>query len=102
MVIGDEFVWAHLPKTAGDCTHQLFRLIGLKDFVDNVRLRKKHDTFAQREKETGLDLTTRKRIMNIRRLPSWLLSEAKHRERGHGYPVDRGLICEHELLVGNC
>lgn len=89
MVIGDNFVWAHFPKTGGDSTHELFRLIGITDGIDDTRRPDKHDSFLKRERETGLDLThSRRRIVNIRRLPAWLLSHAKHQERNNGHPVD--------------
>lgn len=93
MVIADNFVWAHLPKTGGDSTHKLFRCLGLDCESDSIRQSGKHHSFAQREKATGQDLTDRRRrIMNIRRLPSWVLSRAKHQERNNGYPVDRDLL----------
>ena len=95
MVIGDRFVWAHMPKTGGDSTHELFRILNPSIDIDSIRQAAKHHTFTQREKTTKLDLThARRRIMNIRRLPTWLLSHAKHRERNNGYPVEQDLLRE--------
>lgn len=93
MVIGDRFVWAHMPKTGGDSTHELFRIINPDLHIDCTRQADKHHTFVKRERTTGLDLThRRRRILNIRRLPSWLLSYGKHRERVNGYTIDQELL----------
>ncbi len=76
MVIGEYFVWAHLPKTAGVSTRAMFDVLtNLKMNADDYGYRKQHDSFQHREKVKGLDLTrSRKRIMNIRRLPHYLIS----------------------------
>jgi hypothetical protein len=83
MVIGNEFAWAHLPKTGGDATLVLFKLfpnaILYADYEDsNV----KHTPFADRE-----ELVAGKSLaMNIRRLPFWVLSRWQHASRHGLYP----------------
>ncbi len=83
MVIGERFAWAHLPKTAGSATTELFRLfpelIVSGDFEDT---NDKHDPFAARaDAIRGKTLA-----MNLRRLPAWVLSRAQHVARWGIYP----------------
>ena len=83
MVIGERFAWAHLPKTGGTATLELFRLfpelIVLADFEDTNA---KHTLFREREDQVrGKHLA-----MNIRRLPFWVLSRAQHVSRWGVYP----------------
>lgn len=84
MIIGERFVWAHLPKTAGDATHAMLTAVpGLVRFADPLHSNDKHLPFFAREAE----IAGRLRVMNIRRLPSWALSAAHHRAR-HGVHPD--------------
>lgn len=99
MVIGEGFAWSHLPKTGGDATARMFEVVGhLVLASDPPSSHEKHESFTSREAHTGLDLTeARRRIVNIRRLPAWLLSSARHQERHYAVPVDweqlrRGLV----------
>ena len=94
MVIGNGFVWAHMPKTGGDAIHALFALLPhLVEHADPPIYWKKHEPFSVREREANIDLTTdRKRILTIRRLPSWMLSYTQH-ERLH-----YGLECDVDVL----
>ena len=93
MLIAEEFVWAHLPKTGGNATSEMFRLVGVTDGIDDLRSPGKHDSFEQRQAKSGTDLTVkRRRIMNIRRLPHWLLSRARHIETFYGHPIDREVL----------
>jgi hypothetical protein len=83
MVIGERFAWAHLPKTGGTATLELFRLfpelIVFADFDDSNA---KHTLFHEREEQVrGKHL-----VMNIRRLPFWVLSRAQHVARWGVYP----------------
>jgi hypothetical protein len=75
MVIGERFAWAHLPKTGGDTTRELFQLFpGLVDHADPGDTNVKHSMFTQRPEEVaGKTLA-----MNFRRLPAWVLSRAQH------------------------
>lgn len=83
MVIGETFAWAHLPKTGGDATLLLFRLVPeLIVFADDAGTNAKHDPFSVREKE----IEGKRRIANLRRLPSWMLSHAMHESRYWRYP----------------
>ena len=76
MVIGKKFVWAHLPKAAGDSTVKMFHIINNGDLlIDPKNEPKKHDSYWRREQDNKIDLTNgRDRILNIRRLPKYLIS----------------------------
>jgi hypothetical protein len=83
MVIGEKFAWAHLPKTGGMATADLFRLfpelIVHGDFEEDNT---KHTLFSEREEMVrGKALA-----MNFRRLPFWVLSRAQHVARWGVYP----------------
>ena len=83
MVIGEGFAWAHLPKTGGDTTRELFQLFpGLVLRADPGDTNEKHLTFRRRQ-----DVVAGKVLaMNIRRLPAWALSRAQHVTREGVYP----------------
>jgi hypothetical protein len=76
MVIADEFAWAHLPKAAGTATQAMFAAVpDLVLFQAPIDSNDKHDAFwAHAEAIEG-----KLRAMNIRRLPSWVLSTAHHK-----------------------
>jgi hypothetical protein len=80
VVIGREFAWAHLPKTAGDATYRMLASVpGLVKFADPLDSNDKHLPFFGRESEVAGKLLA----MNIRRLPAWALSGAQHKA-AHG------------------
>jgi hypothetical protein len=83
MVIGERFAWAHLPKTGGSATLELFQLfpepILLADLEDS---NEKHTRFAER----AADVAGKQLVMNIRRLPFWVLSRAQHVSRWGVFP----------------
>src|SRR5205809_6697641 len=83
MVIGEKFAWAHLPKTGGMATEELFRIFNeLIVFADLPRTNDMHITFSARVEEIrGKGLA-----MNLRRLPSWVLSRAQHAARWGIWP----------------
>ncbi len=88
MIIGEQFVWGHLPKTGGDATECLFRLFpGLVMYADGPGTNDKHASFhARRDQTLGKALA-----LNIRRLPSWMLSYAHHKASRGLYPEYRPL-----------
>jgi hypothetical protein len=84
VVITDQFAWAHLPKAAGDATHEMLCAIpALVRFEDPLDSNDKHMPFFGREREVAGKLL----VMNIRRLPAWALSGAHHRA-AHGEHPD--------------
>jgi hypothetical protein len=83
MVIGETFAWGHVPKTGGDATLAMFRVFPeLIVQADAPDTNDKHCPFHWREDRVrGKCL-----ILNIRRLPAWMLSYAQHVARGGVYP----------------
>jgi hypothetical protein len=83
MVIGERFVWAHLPKTAGMATARLFKLFPeLIVYVDPEDTNDMHIPFSQRAEQVRGKLLA----MNFRRLPVWVLSRAQHVARWGIHP----------------
>jgi hypothetical protein len=83
MIVSERFVWAHIPKTGGDATAMMIqrvpRLVVLADPLgDNA----KHLPFDQRQESIAGKLL----VANIRRLPSWAVSYARHVERFGSWP----------------
>jgi hypothetical protein len=83
VIIGERFAWAHMPKTAGSATLELFRifpdLIVFGDFEDTNA---KHTPFRERQAKVA----GKKLALNIRRLPFWVLSRAQHAARWGVWP----------------
>ena len=83
MVITEKFAWAHLPKAAGDATRSMFASVpGLVTFQAPSESNEKHNGYWVHEREIG----DRLRVMNIRRLPSWILSAAHHKAASGLHP----------------
>jgi hypothetical protein len=100
MVIGERFVWAHFGKTGGDSVHEMFGVISRHViYRDAVYMPEKHLNFHANEKRLGYDLTHfRKRIMTLRRLPSWMLSFAHHKYRSHAIPIVKEVLVRGRVL----
>jgi len=76
VVITERFAWAHLPKSAGDATAKMFAAVpGLVRYQAPLDSNEKHDGFWVHADAIEGKL----RVMNIRRLPSWILSSAHHK-----------------------
>ncbi len=83
MVIGERFAWAHLPKTGGDATQAMLAVAPkLVRFADPVDSHDKHVPFFARADDVRGKLLA----MNIRRLPDWTLSVARHKARVGEHP----------------
>lgn len=71
MIVGRDFVWAHLGKAGGEMTHALFSLFpDVIEFADGAHTVEQHTAFQDRPEMVAGKL----RILNIRRLPTWMLS----------------------------
>jgi len=71
MIVGRDFVWAHLGKAGGEMTHALFSLFPeLIEFADPAHTPEQHIAFQDRPGR----IAGKQRILNIRRLPTWMLS----------------------------
>jgi hypothetical protein len=71
VIIGKDFAWAHLGKAGGEMTHALFNIFPeLIEYADEPHTLEQHTPFQERAEQVG----DRVRVLNIRRLPSWMLS----------------------------
>jgi hypothetical protein len=84
MVIGDRFAWAHLPKTAGTAAVAMFNACDdLVRFADSPEDADAHVRFRERPEQIEGKLL----VLNIRRLPAWVISRACYVSR-HGVHPD--------------
>ncbi|KAA9133388.1 hypothetical protein F3N42_03300 [Marinihelvus fidelis] len=78
MVIGDQFVWAHLGKAGGNSTHKMFEIIDNGTLIiDPVSEPRKHRAFSP-------SLEGKVRVLNFRRLHKWIASHNAHMARHRG------------------
>jgi hypothetical protein len=84
MIIGHSFAWGHVPKTGGNAVATLFGFFPhLIAHTDDIDSNEKHTPFRARSSSIlGKDL-----ILNIRRMPAWLLSYAHHKASEGLYPI---------------
>src|SRR3954468_4756994 len=100
MIWGPSFIWMHIGRTGGYSVDRMFRILDAPDVhLDPLGGEwshwKRHQTVAQREAETGLDLRTGKvTIASFRRLPTWLLSFAEYKKRNEGLDFDTNQIAK--------
>jgi hypothetical protein len=89
VIIGQAFAWAHIPKAAGDMTASLFGIFPeIIEYADALNGNDKHAKFHERQVEGKL------LALNIRRLPSWILSSAQHKATRGLYPDYKPLPME--------
>ena len=105
MVVTPEFVWLHLPRTAGTSTTDLMRKAQrslprsrrVDWVVDDDRLRDKHDNLASRGIRTGSARWPARVAMTFRPLEGWLLSNWKWATK-HGLHVPKERYLEGEFF----
>lgn len=87
MIIGETFLWLHLPKTGGTSMNTLFRQRELPGVViDPDDTASKHDSVDLRESRGGWRAGARKRFITARRLETWLVSDWQHKRRHMDLP----------------
>ena len=75
MIEGPNFVWLHLPKTAGTSTAKLFRELNLSGVsIDPDHVDEKHESIKNRLGSIN-SIPEKASIITTRRLASWLLSD---------------------------
>jgi len=93
MVIGKDFVWAHLGKAAGNSTLSMFLEIDhFLTYSDPIDSHSKHLSFMDKENELDISLEGKRRLLNIRRLPSWILSYVYFQKRNYSVPINDKLF----------
>lgn len=88
MIIADDFLWLHLPKTGGTSMNRLFReseVAGIQ--IDPDHSSEKHDSVELRERRGSWRAGNRRRFITVRRLEAWLISDWEHKRR-HMYLPD--------------
>tara|TARA_Y100001933_G_scaffold218080_1_gene226044 strand:+ start:648 stop:1244 length:597 start_codon:yes stop_codon:yes gene_type:complete len=87
MIIGEKFIWLHLPKTGGTSTAQLFRNQNIKDLlIDDDSLKIKHDSIKLRDHTSSWKYNQQKVFINFRKLDQWLISDWEHKRRWLNQP----------------
>lgn len=87
MIEGPNFVWLHLPKTAGTSTAKLFRELNLSGVsVDPDHVDEKHESIKNRLGSINSN-PEKASIITIRRLTSWLLSDWHHKTKKMGLKI---------------
>ena len=80
MVISDDFIWLHFPKTAGTSTEKVLRKLFGKvktvhfDKIDHHHIIWHHTIAKRRAHDPDFSPSGKKLICGFRRLPHWLLS----------------------------
>jgi hypothetical protein len=100
MIIGEDFAWGHLGKTGGHTTWELFHLFPqLIVSADGLGHESQHTPFAERRTE----IEGKHLALNIRRLPSWMLSYHMHRAQFGDYPDYRPIpmVSPHDMAVSD-
>jgi len=93
VVIGKDFVWAHFGKTGGNSTLKMFSIIDRAvEFSDPIDNHEKHLSFEIREEGLGISFKDKVRMLNIRRLHSWILSHINFQNQVYNVPVNDKLL----------
>jgi len=87
MIIGEHFIWLHLPKTGGTTMNRLLgEHLGDQVDVDADNTSAKHDSIAVRRQRGDWQPGTRQRFITARRLEAWLISDWQHKRRHMNLP----------------
>lgn len=87
MIVADNFLWLHLPKTGGTTMNQIFRDLAIPGItIDPDGERCKHDSVALRQSRGVWQAGERTRFITARRLAAWLVSDWNHKRRHCGLP----------------
>lgn len=83
MIWNENFVWLHIPKTGGTTMSRIFRNIDDSSLnIDDDAKDEKHDSEKDRNlRDQNWKIGERKRVINIRKLSSWLISDWNHKRK---------------------
>lgn len=111
MVINENFVWAHLPKTGGTTTLEMFKKLDVELLLDDKTDPSKHQTFSVRQglyttnkasKNVLENIDGKDRILGFRRLPNFLLSFYYHRKNFNNLVLNMNSIKECIIDTSTC
>jgi hypothetical protein len=89
VIITEHLQWFHLPKTAGTTTDELFLRSGVPLlWRDSQASAAKHLPASEHPEASALLREDRRNVINIRRLPDWLLSNYQHKTQRMGLRLD--------------
>lgn len=96
MILSENFIWLHLPRTGGSSTAAWMRQIQdpctVPLQIDPCDKRLKHDNLATRFQRLGLTKETEFILMNFRPLSDWLMSNYQWAQSaGLKVPIERYL-----------
>jgi hypothetical protein len=106
VIVGRDFAWGHMGKTGGDAIWAMFRCVpDLIEFAHAPTDPEKHRTFRK------MGVTDRPLVLNLRRLPSLVLSYVHH-ARNYGLdatlpkgtvltPADAAVFPRPERMINN-
>lgn len=86
MIVGESFLWLHLPKTGGTSLAGLFRELALPGVVVDPYEPLMHDSVELRERRGLWRAGNRRRFITARRLEQWLVSDWEHKRRRMNCP----------------
>jgi hypothetical protein len=98
LIIGERFIWLHLPKTGGTSASRLFAELAIPSVVaDDQSLDSKHESIEARLPDWDQGQNSKAIYITLRRLPQWLLSDWHHKKLKMGLdipfePVKSGLF----------
>lgn len=101
LIITAKLQWHHLPKTAGTTTDLMFERSGLPlIWRDSQTSAAKHLPASEHPQASRLLSPERLNVVNLRRLPAWLISNLQHKQQVMGLeleaePLHRGLFFRH-------
>ena len=88
MIIGDRFIWLHLPKTGGTSASRLFAELAIPSVVaDDQSLDIKHESIEARIPDWEPEQNSKPIYITLRRLPQWLLSDWHHKKLKMGLDI---------------
>ena len=94
MIIGEKFIWLHLPKTGGTASaHTLENLFIQNISIDPDTEDAKHDSIAFRFGANTPPSNNKSIFITSRRLPSWLLSDWHHKTVSMGLELPFEPVC---------
>lgn len=91
MIITEKFVWIHLPKCAGNKTRMVLQQALWDRILYQSPIGKEHESSLPK----GFVLGDKEIVMNLRKIPSFLISKSNHHFTANRYGIP---FSEQELL----